>query len=87
MQVYKGHTGLIRCISTDPTGQWLVFGSDDQTLKLWEVSTARCMKTLQMNAVIKDVAWNPNPTFSLIVVAVYVLFLHYSSISLFLDSY
>lgn len=25
-QIYKGHTDIIRCISADPTGQWLVSG-------------------------------------------------------------
>lgn len=36
--VYKGHESFIRTIDTDPTGQWLVSGSDDFTVKVWEVS-------------------------------------------------
>ena len=26
LQIYKGHTDIIRCIAVDPTGQWLVSG-------------------------------------------------------------
>lgn len=25
-QIYKGHTDIVRCISADPTGQWLASG-------------------------------------------------------------
>ena len=26
MQLYKGHEGLVRCISVEPQGQWLASG-------------------------------------------------------------
>ncbi|KAL4235262.1 Ribosome biogenesis protein 1 [Mactra antiquata] len=64
--VYKGHSDLIRSISVDPSGQWLVSGSDDHTIKIWEVSTGRCMKTLNVEGRIQCVAWNPNPAVCLI---------------------
>ncbi|NWT07510.1 BOP1 protein, partial [Mionectes macconnelli] len=60
-----------------PTTQALVRGgrrglgcSDDGTVRFWEVSTARCMRTLPVGAVVKSVAWNPNPTLCLVAVAV-----------------
>lgn len=31
--IFKGHTGLIRTISHDPSGQFLLSGSDDKTVK------------------------------------------------------
>lgn len=31
--VYTGHTDMIRCVSVDPYGQYLVSGSDDMTIK------------------------------------------------------
>ncbi|KAK2188830.1 hypothetical protein NP493_122g03038 [Ridgeia piscesae] len=64
--VYRGHAGMVRCISVSPDGQWLVSGSDDSTLKFWEVATARCLKTLHVGGVVKDIAWNPNVTLSLV---------------------
>nr|XP_060632012.1 ribosome biogenesis protein BOP1 [Anolis sagrei ordinatus] len=68
--VYRGHSSLVRCISISPSGQWLVSGSDDGTVKFWEVCTARCMKTLPVGGCVKSVAWNPNPTLCLVAVAV-----------------
>lgn len=31
--IFKGHKGLVRTISHDPSGQFFISGSDDQTLK------------------------------------------------------
>lgn len=68
--IYKGHTDIIRCISADPTGQWLVSGCDDHTVKFWEVSTGRCMKTLKVTGTPRSIAWNPNPGICLVLVAI-----------------
>ncbi|XP_055559801.1 ribosome biogenesis protein BOP1 [Falco cherrug] len=68
--VYRGHTSLVRCLGISPSGQWLVSGSDDCTVRFWEVCTARCMKTLPVGGVVKSVAWNPNPTICLVAVCV-----------------
>uniref|UniRef100_A0A8U7NYQ4 Ribosome biogenesis protein BOP1 n=1 Tax=Corvus moneduloides TaxID=1196302 RepID=A0A8U7NYQ4_CORMO len=68
--IYCGHSSLVRTLSVSPTGQWLVSGSDDGTLRFWEVSSARCLRTLPVGSVVKSVAWNPNPSISLVAVAV-----------------
>lgn len=31
--VFNGHTDMVRCISIDPLGQYLLSGSDDMTVK------------------------------------------------------
>ncbi|KAI7799242.1 ribosome biogenesis protein bop1 [Triplophysa rosa] len=67
--VYLGHSSLVRSISVSPSGQWLVSGSDDCTVRFWEVSTARCLKTLEVGGAVKGVAWNPNPSVSLVAVS------------------
>ena len=41
MQQYKGHTGRVRSVSADPTGQYLATGSDDKTVRVWEVDSGR----------------------------------------------
>lgn len=66
--VYRGHTSLVRSISVSPSGQWLVSGSDDGSLRFWEVATGRCMKTLEVGGAVKGVAWNPNPALCLVAV-------------------
>ncbi|XP_055530537.1 ribosome biogenesis protein BOP1 homolog [Wyeomyia smithii] len=67
--IYKGHTDMIRSISIEPKGEYLVSGSDDQTVKIWEISTARCIQTIQTGDVVRSVAWCPNSKISLIAVA------------------
>jgi ribosome biogenesis protein ERB1 len=66
---YKGHTDMVRTISTDKSGQYLASGSDDGTVKLWEVNTGRCLKTIQTDDVVRSVEWCPNAALSLILVA------------------
>lgn len=67
--VYRGHSGLVRSISVSPSGQWLASGSDDGSVRFWEVCSARCMKTVQVGGAVKSVAWNPNPAVCLLAVA------------------
>ncbi len=43
----------------DASGQWLLSGSDDGSVRLWEVATARCMRTWHMAARVHCVAWCP----------------------------
>ncbi|KAJ3039064.1 Ribosome biogenesis protein 1 [Rhizophlyctis rosea] len=85
---YKGHTGRVRSISLDPTGQWLVsgtvlkgteilifvdltilIGSDDGTVRIWEVISGRCLNSWKLEETIQSVAWNPNRAVPLIAVA------------------
>lgn len=67
--VYEGHKDMVRSISVDKSGQYLVSGSDDCTIKLWEVNTGRCIKTIEVEATVRSVEWCPNAALSLILVA------------------
>uniref|UniRef100_A0A8D3BYV8 Ribosome biogenesis protein BOP1 n=1 Tax=Scophthalmus maximus TaxID=52904 RepID=A0A8D3BYV8_SCOMX len=51
--VYRGHSGLVRSISVSPSGQWLASGSDDGSVRFWEVCSSRCMKTVQVGGAVK----------------------------------
>ena len=67
---YLGHTDLVRCISVEPNvGEYLLSGSDDGTVRLWEVRTARCLKTFNVGGVVRDVSWCPSSTVVLAAVA------------------
>nr|NVI69926.1 putative ribosome biogenesis protein BOP1 homolog [Cucujiformia] len=66
---YKGHTDMVRTISTDKIGQYLLSGSDDGTIKIWEVNTGRCLKTVKTDDVVRSVEWCPNASLSLVLVA------------------
>ncbi|NXV25663.1 BOP1 protein, partial [Rissa tridactyla] len=68
------HTGLCSLLSSLSPGPASPCprpaGSDDCTVRFWEVCTARCMKTLPVGGVVKSVAWNPNPTICLVAICV-----------------
>ncbi|XP_032665304.1 ribosome biogenesis protein BOP1 homolog [Odontomachus brunneus] len=67
--VFTGHTDMVRSITAEPTGQYIASGGDDMSLKIWEVATGRCVKTVPCGGVIRSVAWCPNQAVSLIAVA------------------
>lgn len=78
---YLGHKKPVRSLTVSPDGQYLVTGSDDGTVRLWEVDTCLCRHTWQLGrTVVEDgkkimegvvmVAWNPNPSHHLLAVAV-----------------
>ncbi|KAJ2382507.1 Ribosome biogenesis protein erb1, partial [Coemansia sp. RSA 2603] len=58
--VYLGHTGRVRSISVDPTGLWLLSGSDDGSVRLWELVTGRCARIWALGETVHTVAWCPN---------------------------
>jgi len=66
----KGHNNMVRTLDVEPKGQYLASGSDDGSMKVWEMSTGRCLKTWDMGGVVKSVAWCPNSALSLLAVAV-----------------
>ncbi|KAJ2673526.1 Ribosome biogenesis protein erb1 [Coemansia sp. RSA 1085] len=58
--LYSGHTGRVRTISVDPTGLWLLSGSDDGSVRLWEIATGRCAQTWSFGQTVHKVAWCPS---------------------------
>lgn len=44
-------------------------GSDDGTVRLWEVATSRCLRQWEFGTEIVRIAWNPNPELPLLAVA------------------
>ncbi|KAI9341276.1 NUC169 domain-containing protein [Zopfochytrium polystomum] len=66
--VFRGHTNRIRALSVDPTGKWIVSGSDDNTVRCWEIATGRCSKVWKFDSKVVSVAWNPNSQVSLVAV-------------------
>lgn len=67
---FSGHSDRVRSISPHPSGQWLASGSDDGTVRLWEVATGRCCGKWQLGEAVYSVAWCPNPAVQLIGAAV-----------------
>jgi len=45
--VLKGHGGSVFCIAVTPDGKTVVSGSQDQTLKVWDLETGQCRATFK----------------------------------------
>ncbi|KAH9129931.1 hypothetical protein LEN26_008054 [Aphanomyces euteiches] len=67
--LFTGHTGRVRSLSMDPLGQYLVSGSEDHTVRLWEVETGRCLHTWNIGAIVQKVEWCPNKEHHVVAVA------------------
>lgn len=63
---YNGHTDIVYSVSNEPQGQFMVSGSEDCTVKFWEVLTGRCWRSIQLNSPVKLVAWCPNAALSMV---------------------
>jgi ribosome biogenesis protein ERB1 len=50
---FLGHSDRVRCISVSPDGQWMVSGSDDGSVRVWEVDTGRCARVWRVGAVVE----------------------------------
>ncbi|KAM0856455.1 hypothetical protein ACQ4PT_049123 [Festuca glaucescens] len=58
---FKGHSGPVRSLSVEATGQWIASGSSDGTIRVWEVETGRCLMVFNVGADVHRISWNPSP--------------------------
>ncbi|KAJ3129322.1 Ribosome biogenesis protein 1 [Nowakowskiella sp. JEL0407] len=66
---YKGHNDKVRCISVDPAGVFLASGAEDGVLKIWEISSGRCLQTVEFPSAILALVWNPNKSYGILAVS------------------
>ena len=65
VKTLKGHTEVVNSVAFSPDGKWLVSGSEDATLKMWDISQwqnieARKPVTFRMPSPIPQVAFAPD---------------------------
>lgn len=57
-----GHDNWIRALAFHPSGKYLLSASDDKTIRVWELSTGRCIKTVDAhNHFVTTLAWGRQP--------------------------
>ena len=57
----KGHSKGVRSVAFSPDGKYVATGGDDKTIKLWEVSTKKVIKTLKGHiSEVTAVAFSPD---------------------------
>lgn len=44
-----GHEGWVQSVAVSPDGQWVASGSDDKTVKIWDLGTGECRATLNLH--------------------------------------
>lgn len=66
--IYKGHTDIVHSVSVEPQGQFMVSGSEDCTVKFWEILTGRCWRTIKFDSPVRTVSWCPNAVLSVVAV-------------------
>ena len=49
----------VRSVAVHASGQWLASGSDDGTVRVWEVRSGRSMRVWDLGAKVRCVAWCP----------------------------
>jgi len=59
-QKYRGHSGRVNALSVSRSGQWLLSGGVDGTVRLWEVATGRCARVWRLGSEVRSVAFNPS---------------------------
>ena len=49
MRTFEGHTYGVNSVSISPDGRWVLSGGsvNDNTLRLWELSTGQCVRTFE----------------------------------------
>lgn len=74
---FLGHKKAVRSISLSPDGQYIASGSDDGTVKVWEVDTCLCRYSWDLTTIaggeeggVVHVAWNPNASHHLLAAVV-----------------
>ena len=72
---YEGHSKRIRDTSIDPTGMWVATGSDDGTVRIWELRTGRevwkwTYPRHGTDDVVYSLAWNPAKDFGVLAASV-----------------
>ncbi|UXI19310.1 hypothetical protein NH340_JMT05253 [Sarcoptes scabiei] len=58
--LYEGHDNNVLCCSVEPAGQFIASGDCEGVLKIWEIMTGRCFKTLQFIGSIDCLCWCPD---------------------------
>lgn len=55
---YHGHQGALWTVDVDPTSTFLASGAADNTVRLWDVRSGKCLKVWNFNTAVKRVEFN-----------------------------
>lgn len=55
---YHGHQGAIWTVDVDPTSALIASGAADNTVRLWNIKTGKCLKVWNFNTAVKRVEFD-----------------------------
>jgi translation initiation factor 3 subunit I len=59
---YHGHIGALWTVDADPSTTLLETGAADDTVRLWDVRTGKCLKTWEFHTAVKRVEFSEDGT-------------------------
>jgi WD40 repeat protein len=66
LKVFSGHTGKVNSAVISPDGLYALSGSNDRTIKLFDINTGQCIKTLTGHTdVVYSVCFSPDSKYAL----------------------
>lgn len=60
LQCYEGHQGNVTCVGFQKDGRWMYSGSEDGTIKIWDLRAPGCQRDYKARAPVNGVALHPN---------------------------
>ncbi|MGH7225120.1 MAG: WD40 repeat domain-containing protein, partial [Gemmataceae bacterium] len=61
LRTFEGHTDDVASGSWSPDGRYVLSGSWDKTLRLWEVASGKCLRKFKGHTdLVVRVAWSPD---------------------------
>lgn len=61
LRIFKGHTWSVTCAVLSPDGRWILSGSGDKTLRLWDIASGKCLRVMSGHAGgVTSIAFSPD---------------------------
>lgn len=60
LMTYEGHTGNVTSLGFQRDGRWMYSGSDDGSIKIWDLRAPSCQRDYSLGTAVNSVALHPN---------------------------